>query len=282
MDHKTKRQHFVPQFYLRYFSDDGHSLWVYDKQRDKLYCTNKKDICVERDIYETRAARSGSNDASFLFPNKIEERLSEKESKFASGLSRLLKNPDTKHISNNERSVLIDFIAHLISRNKFTLNSFIPENPTDLLGTSASQYRILLGAIGMEEELPGLCDQAAKRALIIWNQEGALQSHIITDLQKLNPTILYTATEFVTASFPPLMVIKEDTNRDDFLAYLYLPLSNRHAVLFSNINSAPAIQLGEKETRFFNQQYFNRDHFSEKVIAAHKASLQINYHNVLA
>ena len=47
------RQHYIPEFLLRNFSDDRGHLWVYDKGQRNLYATNAKNVFVKRNIYTT-------------------------------------------------------------------------------------------------------------------------------------------------------------------------------------------------------------------------------------
>jgi hypothetical protein len=45
------KQHYIPRFYLRRFSDDGKSIHTYDKQLAKVYNASMMSVCCEDDIY---------------------------------------------------------------------------------------------------------------------------------------------------------------------------------------------------------------------------------------
>ena len=41
----TKRQHYVPQFYLKYFTDnEDERLFVHDKESDKIFSKNIQEM----------------------------------------------------------------------------------------------------------------------------------------------------------------------------------------------------------------------------------------------
>ena len=42
-DTKPKQMHYVPNFYLKFFADENHKIWVYDREQNKYWnqLTNK-------------------------------------------------------------------------------------------------------------------------------------------------------------------------------------------------------------------------------------------------
>jgi len=46
-----KLHHYVPQFYLRRFVDDSDRLWVWDRDRDRVFATHPEKIAAERRFY---------------------------------------------------------------------------------------------------------------------------------------------------------------------------------------------------------------------------------------
>lgn len=275
MSSRTKKQHFVPQFYLQRFSTNGKSLWVFDRGQGKLYPTNIKDACSKKDLYESPISRSLVVENPFIFPNEIESQLSREEANYASMLSNLLKNDPGAHIPKAEQEDLAIFIAHLIGRNAYTLNTFIPANPSELLDHD-NEYRALLEDIGLGSIIPALYDQAAKRALVKWRHAGTLQQTIIEDLHKLHLTMLQAPsnTELVTSSFPALMTIKSNNGQRDRLTCLYLPLSQERAALFHQMSYPQTIRLNLADVDALSRQYISPYHFGNKVIGASKKALQ--------
>ncbi|TVT36401.1 DUF4238 domain-containing protein [Amycolatopsis rhizosphaerae] len=55
MDHDDmgvpKLHHYVPQFYLRRFADPSGKLWVWDREKDRIFCTKPGSIAAETNFY---------------------------------------------------------------------------------------------------------------------------------------------------------------------------------------------------------------------------------------
>ncbi len=47
----TKKQHYVPQFYLRNFTSEDNKLWVFDRVKKEYYCKTPKEVCYEKYLY---------------------------------------------------------------------------------------------------------------------------------------------------------------------------------------------------------------------------------------
>jgi hypothetical protein len=77
----TKRQHYLPRFYLKRFAYCDGRLHVYRRDADSLFLSIPENTCVKSYLYETKM-----DDETFFQENRIEHRLSEVES----GLSELL------------------------------------------------------------------------------------------------------------------------------------------------------------------------------------------------
>lgn len=48
----NKKQHYIPQCYLRLFSDDGKHIWTYDKEKEQEYSSTISDVCTKNDFYK--------------------------------------------------------------------------------------------------------------------------------------------------------------------------------------------------------------------------------------
>ena len=51
MAKQTKRQHYVPRCYLKWFSSDGKSIHTYDKKLSRQYDAAMMAVCFENDLY---------------------------------------------------------------------------------------------------------------------------------------------------------------------------------------------------------------------------------------
>lgn len=47
-----RRHHYVPQFYLRRFTDEREGFWVWDKKEDRVFRASPTSIAVETDFYK--------------------------------------------------------------------------------------------------------------------------------------------------------------------------------------------------------------------------------------
>lgn len=51
MGKQTKKQHYIPRCYLKWFSSDGKSIHTYDKKLSKKYDASLMSVCFEKDLY---------------------------------------------------------------------------------------------------------------------------------------------------------------------------------------------------------------------------------------
>jgi hypothetical protein len=66
MASENRRQHYVPQFYLSYFTDYSRYLWVYDVGRPPRRSL-PDEIAHQRDYYALEAeGQSGYSDSQFV------------------------------------------------------------------------------------------------------------------------------------------------------------------------------------------------------------------------
>lgn len=76
----TRKQHWVPRFYLRHFADSSGQLHAYSRQKGSFFRTNCENLCSMRDLYEVEHAdATGDATDRFYAQNLIEVKLSELE-----------------------------------------------------------------------------------------------------------------------------------------------------------------------------------------------------------
>lgn len=100
----THRNHFVPQFYLRYWSSNGNSLWDYklvvEDEREKIWrTTSLKTACTWDDLYTQRFTGSDIDEIENYFCNEYEAPASE----------ILRKINSEEALSKNNVDCLVDF-----------------------------------------------------------------------------------------------------------------------------------------------------------------------------
>jgi len=64
---KVKVQHYVPQFYLHYFTDAGGQVHVFDKTGGNVFSSNPKNIAGEGYFYDSKNDKAGEQFLETLF-----------------------------------------------------------------------------------------------------------------------------------------------------------------------------------------------------------------------
>lgn len=116
----ARKQHYIPQFYLQGFANSQGQVWAYRHNPGTLYKTSIKDICAERDLYETSLANA--SEPKYVERGVVESALATLENNIAPSV-RFLRgfNPDASAMEAEElwRHLYVTcvFISNLIVRN---------------------------------------------------------------------------------------------------------------------------------------------------------------------
>lgn len=119
----TKRQHYILQFYLKNFTDDSNKLWVYDRLRKKFFKNSPKDICCEKNLYETLWEDVDSRLGEFVLQNQMENKFAQQEGIYNFLLKRIInictntQNRAALICNKDEKRILAGFVANLFLRN---------------------------------------------------------------------------------------------------------------------------------------------------------------------
>jgi hypothetical protein len=113
-----RKHHYVPQFYLRGFTDDKKQLLVTDRPTEKVFRTNPTNVAAQRDF----------NTIEGEDPHAVEKALAEFEGKVAPAVERIKA---AQSLANTEdRNALMNLICSLAIRNprqRATINDFTGE-----------------------------------------------------------------------------------------------------------------------------------------------------------
>jgi len=98
---KAKKQHYVPQFYLKRFADEKQRLWVFDKARRRRFKTHLRSGACESYFYDLPLLPGADESQAQL----VERALGDFETRFADVLQEFLDkveadgviDPDHKH-----------------------------------------------------------------------------------------------------------------------------------------------------------------------------------------
>jgi hypothetical protein len=77
-----KKHHYVPQFYLKHFSNAKEMIWVYDRKENTYRHQNVKDTAVQKHFYRFRSMDGGHN-------TELEELLSNIEGNAATAITNI-------------------------------------------------------------------------------------------------------------------------------------------------------------------------------------------------
>ena len=135
----TKKQHYVPQFYLKNFTSDDNKLWVFDRVKKEYYRNAPKDICFEKFLYETPWEDANPKLGKYVLENQIEVYFAEKEGEYSSLLKKIIgicREPQNKNalICNaQEKKMLASFLTNIFVRNPWSLKQIESDLPLEEL-----------------------------------------------------------------------------------------------------------------------------------------------------
>lgn len=232
-----KRQHFVPQFYLRGFQCDANKVFVLDKGSGKVFKKPIPSFCQGEYLYE-----SDSNDpdwyaGKYVAPSHNENGLSNLERSFAPVLKRIVAlsalGSPFLCVSKEETRTLSLLVANLIARNPeilFPLRDDLVASPCP---ESLAPYREVMEILGLGAAFSGVANESIVRHLLLKTDEHSLQGAMATDLDDMEGIILRASKDvpFVMSSFPVFPVIGE-VDGVACLTSLYFPLCSEAAIVY--------------------------------------------------
>ena len=117
---EKRRQHYVPQYFLKSFSNEKKRLACIRREATGRYILSKneslKNICVERDLYETKLNQTTSE---ALFPNALENNLSSAEAKQKQMLDiakdRILQMRSDTPLSESDLDSLLNILSIILA-----------------------------------------------------------------------------------------------------------------------------------------------------------------------
>lgn len=133
----TRKEHYIPRFYLKSFSADDKSVYGYNvlSGEQKILGINK--ICYENDLYEFK-----ENSGEYINQNLIENWFRFFEEEFSKVFKSIFSKAQYKanyntnsFLSPKEKALLTFFMVTIIGRNPDTLK-IAQETVIDLLGDS--------------------------------------------------------------------------------------------------------------------------------------------------
>lgn len=114
-----KRQHYVPQFYLKRFSVDGQSVFVFDKFQQKVFRTNVYNIANEKYFYDFPVGDvNGRGEDVQLVENALAQIEGDYSVAIDNILQRVHRKPGGKVLESSRREGMSYFIALQATRTR--------------------------------------------------------------------------------------------------------------------------------------------------------------------
>jgi len=120
---KIINQHYVPQFYLRNFSNNGENIWVYDKFNNNKFHPNVKNVACERFFYDVSDIDSAAGVDQFM--EKYFYPLEESTKTVIDEICESIKRKNFSRLNSEQRISLAQYIALQYMRTKESRNRII-------------------------------------------------------------------------------------------------------------------------------------------------------------
>lgn len=272
-----KKQHYVPQYYLRRFSDDGDSLWVFNRKAGKTYKSRSEDVCERNYHYEMEARCQRSWHGRHLLPGKIEKKLSEIESEQALLLREIDAQLDVGRIHEKERRALLWLVGHLIARHPAILADYEPDYEAMYSDFEVRWGCEVLAQAGMADEIEVLAQGANQMVLALWRCKGSPTYFAKSDLERLRCHFIRPQGEarFITSSLPPHFNTTLQKDGKYHIDDLTLPLSSTLAVVYSDAGPTKrdVLKVPDSTVVRLNSGYFVSEPTCEQVVSGRREDL---------
>jgi len=284
---KTKRQHFVPRFYLRHFTNTKGKLQAYRIDTDSYFVAAPEGVCAENYLYEVKRLGFDEVDGNPEFlHNYIESRLSDLESELAPQYNQLISCCERHDFESDAfdegRLAACALATNLMVRHP----RFLEDDRLDaskltktFLATNKlteDVWRMVLKiAIGGDDP-DALSEVAIMKALLFSEYPEVPSSRIYGAFTNKRITIVQAPVgmDFITTSMPfDFGGIDEDAY--DFRV-AYMPLSSKYAAFFTIYeHSSRFVEASMEEAVRCNTAILSHNSFWNTAMTGAKGSLEI-------
>jgi hypothetical protein len=115
---KVKRQHFVPQFYLRYFTNSKKNIFAFDITNQQKFATTTANVAHDRLLYDNKVLEDFVGTPQF-----IERVFANTEAKAAEFFRELIATLDANKVSSLTRDDYRQLADHITTQERRTLEA---------------------------------------------------------------------------------------------------------------------------------------------------------------
>lgn len=240
----TRKQHWIPQFYLRYFANSAGQLHAYGRSDDRFFPAKTESLCSKRDLYEVEYSDpDDDSDSRFYAQNFIERRLSEEESEISASYSQFLQCCKDEVFEGDAfrqgQEVACRLASNLIVRHPESMFSdrsrareesiLLQEN--DIL---SGKDKVLLDWSGWNGDHEALAELSITATMLFSEDDSVPINRIYKAFFEKRFCVLEApiGSSFITTSMPMFIKGPEDDSYDFDCAYM--PLSCDYAALFTS------------------------------------------------
>lgn len=229
----TKRQHYVPYFYLESFSDEKKQVFVLSIDQKRIYKQNIRNVCVKNDLYETRWGDSETVNGKYVLDNQVENYLGSVETKAGVLIERIIYNLNTGvefiELDDTDKDTLIELLSTQYLRTPYMMNDTIQYYS----GVEVySEIRVLFDSISkfFKENNLGSAHPLIKHSIYIGmfdkNLTGSPLNVVYNEFSNMKIIFWRSRNPFVTASFPLLI-----DEYDNVAQRIVFPIDSNSAIV---------------------------------------------------
>lgn len=257
MSQKTKIQHYVPQHYLRNFSNDGKSVLVFDKVLGKQFRDSIKRTCAEKDFFELEWLTEQAQKKGWTSEQFIEDMLTIEDTALSVYFRDLLLRIKTEKnflLSNYDGLMLTRHIAWQHVRTK----EFRVAN--EEFGRKYHEIKLkkYLESKKMDSSLSGI--RLEPTDPITYHADRAFGRNLIEDFQqvflRMSMIIEYSKSgkEFITSDAP---IVHSRPGFAQYGSKIIFPLTHEYAVVLYDQMAYGHKKRFHRKLRFVVDEYVN-------------------------
>lgn len=249
----VRKQHWVPQFYLRHFADSSGRLNVYSKLDDKSFAAKTENICAKRDLYEVKNSNMArGEDDEYCAQNLIEEKLSEFEGCLAPHYEQFLECCDAEVFDGEcflkGRAAACALAANLIVRHPESMRGDYEcereiEFELQKCNYLTEHENEILNQTQWHNDYPAVAKLIRSATALFPFDERAPFNRTYKAFYEKQFSILKAPVGmgFITTSMPMFIIGPEDDSYE--FDFAYFPLSEKYVAIFSDMHQPLPVSL---------------------------------------